>query len=107
MNFTTFNRLGFSAPVTNYNRINEWPLQFLRTGNYRRSYGYLHGRTADGSWWSATAGSATHGRSLATWTGSVYAQNNDFRGYGFALRCVVSIRLILLISAWITLPDAQ
>ena len=65
----------------------EWPLQFLRTGYYHRSYGYL-ARTADGSWWSATAGSATHGRYLFTWTGYVNAQNNVFRGNGFALRCV-------------------
>ena len=107
MNFTTFNRLGFSAPVTNYNRINEWPLQFLRTGLYHRSYGYLYERTTDGIWWSGTAESATYGRYLATGTGYVGAQDNYFRGVGFALRCGVSIRLILLISAWITLPDAQ
>ncbi len=75
------------ASVANYNRINEWPLQFLRTGLYYRSYGYLNGRTTDGNWWSGTAGSATYGRHLATWTGTVYAQGNHFRGNGFALRC--------------------
>ncbi len=107
MNFTTFNRLGFSASVANYNRLNEWPLQFLRTGYYAPSYGYLYERTTHGHWWSGTAGSATYGRHLYTWTGGVYAQNNYFRGLGFALRWVVSIRLILLISAWITLPGAQ
>ena len=76
------------ASTPNYNRINEWPLQFLRTGDYRRSYGYLNVRTADGLWWSGAAGSATGGRSLYTWTGNVDAQDNYFRGYGFALRCV-------------------
>ena len=76
------------ANTPNYNRINEWPLQFLRTGVYRRSYGYLHARTANGVWWSGTAGSATNGRLLTTWTGNVNAQGNHFRGYGFALRCV-------------------
>ena len=107
VNFTTFNRLGFSASVANYKRLSEWPLQFLRTGSYNRSYGSLLARTPDGHWWSDTAGSATTGRYLRTWTGDVRAQSNAFRGLGFALRWVVSIRLILLISAWITLPDAQ
>ena len=60
---------------------------FLRTGHYARSYGNLAARTTDGNWWSATAGSATHGRYLGTWTGYVYAQNNYSRGLGLALRC--------------------
>ena len=77
------------ASTPNYNRINEWPLQFLRTGYYDLSYGYLHARTTDGLWWSATAGSATYGRNLGTHTGGVNAQSNYFRGSGFALRCVV------------------
>ena len=64
-----------------------WLLQFLRTGRYGRSYGDLYARTSNGYWWSATAGSATNGRSLGTYTGYVNAQNNLFRGYGFALRC--------------------
>ena len=76
------------ASTPNYNRINEWPLQFLRTGFYARSYGNLAARTVDGHWWSDTAGSATLGRRLATWIGNVDAQRNTFRGYGFALRCV-------------------
>ena len=76
------------ASTPNYNRINEWPLQFLRPGYYYRSYGYLHARTAGGSWWSGAAGSAPYGRRLNTWAGNVYAQGNYFRGYGFALRCV-------------------
>ena len=76
------------ASTPNYNRINEWPLQFLRTGRYHRSYGYLNVRTTYGTWWSGTAGSATHGRYLSTWTGNVGAQYNYFRGSGFALRCV-------------------
>ena len=69
-----------------------WPLQFLRTGIYHRSHGYLHVRTSLGYWWSGTAGSATNGHSLDTWTGIVAAQNNNFRGFGFALRGVAQIR---------------
>lgn len=49
------------ASVANFNRLNEWPLQFLRTGNYYRSYGYPDGRTWNGNWWLFTAGSATDG----------------------------------------------
>ncbi len=75
------------ASVANYNRINEWPLQFLRTGYYHRSYGYLTARTVNGIWWSSTAGSATYGRRLNTWTGNVHAQTNSFRGAGFAPCC--------------------
>ena len=74
----------------NYNRINAWPLQFLRTGAYDRSYGYLNVRTTAGFWWSNTAGSATYGRALNTWSGNVYAQNYSFRGSGFALRGVAN-----------------
>ena len=82
------NGMLFSASTPNYNRINAWPLQFLRTGAYDRSYGYLNVRTTAGFWWSGTAGSATDGRHLGSNTGYVYAQANNFRGYGFALRCV-------------------
>ena len=71
--------------------FNSWPLQFLRTGLYHRSYGALDGRTTGGFWWSGTAGSAAHGRDLYTWAGNVHAQNNHFRGLGFALRCVECI----------------
>ena len=68
--------------------FNYWPLQFLRTGLYGRSYGYLGGRTTHGYWWSSTAGSATTGRGLGTLTGYVGAHDNNIRGHGFALRCL-------------------
>ncbi len=67
--------------------FNYWPLQFLCTGYYNRSYGYLDGRTMIGDWWSSVAGSATYGRHLSTWIGNVDTQRNNIRGYGFALRC--------------------
>ena len=100
---------GFSKSAhysPNYNRINEWPLQFLRTGYYDRSYGHLASRTTAGFWWSATAGSATYGRYLGTWTGNVVAQYNTFRGAGFALRCtgrlfdVVAEVVLIFVSSW-------
>ena len=86
--FCSMNGMLYPASTPNYNRINAWPLQFLRTGLYRRSAGYLDGRTTNGFWWSGTAGSATNGRYLSTWAGYVNAQGNSFRGHGFALRCV-------------------
>ena len=72
-----------------YNKINNWPLNFLRTGYYYRSGGYISGRVAGGVWWSTTAGSATLGHLLSTYPTSVFPQNNYYRGYGFAVRCVV------------------
>ena len=84
----------FPASTPNYNRINAWPLQFLRTDLYHRSYGYLASRTVDGRWWSATAGSATLGRHLGTYTGYVYAQNYNWRGNGFALRCTATCNAV-------------
>ena len=45
----------------------------------------------DGAWWSGTAGSATDGRNLATYASNVDAQDNPFRGFGIALRCVIQI----------------
>ena len=86
--FCSMNGMLYPASTLNYNRINEWPLQFLRTGYYRRSFGYLNGRTTEGAWWSGTVGSATHGCYLRTWPSHVDTQANYFRGLGFALRCV-------------------
>ncbi len=64
-------------------------LNFLRTGYYYRSYGGVYARVADGSWWSTTAGSATHGHYLSTYPTNVLPQRNYYRGYGLAVRCVV------------------
>ena len=61
---------------------------FLRTGYYDRSYGYIVERVAGGYWWSPTAGSATNGHYLVTSPTHVVPQNNVYRGLGFAVRCV-------------------
>ena len=74
--------------IPNFNRLNEWPLQFMRTGHYIRSHGYLLSRRIDGYWWSSVASSATNGRHLGSSTGTVHALGNSFRGYGFSIRCV-------------------
>ena len=62
---------------------------FLRTGHFSRSYGYIYDRVTDGGWWSTTAGSATFGHYLRTYPTNVDPQGNYYRGYGFAVRCVV------------------
>ena len=64
-------------------------LNFLRTGYYSRSYGNIVERVANGYWWSFAAGSDVNGHLLGTLPTYVYLQNNNYRGYGFAVRCVV------------------
>ncbi len=61
----------------------------LRTGYHSRSNGYIYARVSIGYWWSTTAGSTTHGHFLGTYPTGVYPQGNHYRGYGFAVRCVV------------------
>ena len=61
----------------------------LRTGYYYRSNDVINARVTSGSWWSTTAGSATVGHFLYTYPTNVYPQGNYYRGYGFAVRCVV------------------
>lgn len=77
-------------------RIWEWNyfesveyLSFLRTGGYYRSGGNVNYRTTGGYWWSATSGSAAIGRYLFTYPTFVDPQYGSYRGYGFAIRCVV------------------
>lgn len=62
---------------------------FLRTGYYFHSYGNIDVRVTYGLWWSTTAGSATGGHYLVTHPTYVVPQDNYYRGYGFAVRCVV------------------
>ena len=71
-----------------YNKINNWPLNFLRTGFYRRSEGLLFSRLSDAYWWSNTSPSMIYGYSLGTFTTSVNASASANRGAGFAIRCV-------------------
>lgn len=65
------------------------PLNFLRTGAYDRSNGYINVRVTLGNWWSFAAGSDVRGRDLDTYPTNVHPQNNDSRGHGFAVRFVV------------------
>ena len=78
----------FGASVPNYNRLNVWPRQFLRTGFYDLT-GFIRIRTGNGDWWSGTASSATLGHYLASYVGEIFSQGRHFSGHGYALRGVV------------------
>lgn len=87
----------YGLPTTNTadvpakaNQLANFPLNFLRAGYYTRSYGYINARTTGGYWWSSTASSATYGHHLDSWAGTVCAQYSNFRGVGFAVRCVAA-----------------
>jgi len=69
--------------------MREETLNFLRTGLYSRSNGYIYYRVTNGLWWSFASGSATGGHDLGTGPTYVLPQRNYYRGHGFAVRCVV------------------
>jgi len=98
--FDNLIRLYYGADWTNganntslYNFLNGAPLDFWRAGFYYRSNGTVFNRTTDGYWWSRNASSTTNANYLPTGissnTGYVSAQDSDYRGYGFSIRCVV------------------
>jgi len=62
---------------------------FLRTGSYSRSEGYINNRVAVGYWWLVINHSSTHNYGLVTGSTYILPQNNYFHGLGFAVRCVV------------------
>ncbi len=70
------------------NQLANFPLNFLRTGDYYYSDGKMYSRTAAGYWWSATRSSATDANRLYTNTSYVGPQYSGNRGNGYALRCV-------------------
>lgn len=75
-----------------YNKINNWPLNFLRTGYYYYGDGYSGNRLAYGAWWSSI-NSPEGIYHLSTVTGIVHPQDYyGYRGMGFAIRCVVRER---------------
>ncbi len=61
----------------------------LRTGYYLRSNGIIDVRVTGGDWWSTTAGSDVNGHYLHTSPAGVDPLTNNYRGFGFAVRCVV------------------
>ena len=77
-------RMGVKA-----SKLSQKSLNFLRTGYYGRSNGYIYTRITNGGWWSFTAGSTTHGHNVGTHPTNVDLQDSSYRGFGIAVRCVV------------------
>lgn len=78
------------------NRVNSWPLDFMRTGDYTSgsSGGYIGHRTTMGLYHSSASSdyppSNRYTYSLLTGSGTVNPQEYDnLRGQGIAIRCVV------------------
>jgi len=65
------------------------PVGLLRTGYYVRSEGTIGSRVASGTWWSTTSDSVAFSHYLRTHSAYVYPQYSNYRGFGFAVRCVV------------------
>ena len=65
------------------------PLNFLRTGDYVHSHGYVNTRIVFGLWWSAVASQNSNSYSIYSYPTGVDYHNNASRGFGFAVRCVV------------------
>ncbi|MBR2709692.1 hypothetical protein IKE72_01275 [Candidatus Saccharibacteria bacterium] len=77
-----------SALTIQQNLMRSNPLDFVVSGVYNRSYGTIYGRTTEGPFWSGTAVSATSARHLTSHSTGFSPQHADYRGFGFAVRCV-------------------
>ncbi len=87
-------RCVLSLPTTNTdnvaakaNQLANFPLNFLRTGFYFDD-GKTYHRTINGYWWSAT-GTVDRARNLGAKVSDVFPYDGNYRGSGFALRCVI------------------
>lgn len=73
--------------ATNANKLTNFPLNFLRTGNYAYDSGKVFGRTYGGSFWSGARSSSANAYLMNTDT-TIVPQDSINRGYGLAIRCV-------------------
>ena len=64
------------------------PLGFIRGGYYYWSYGNLYSRRSSGLYWSSRVASGTNSRYLLFYGSFLGPRNSNYRGYGFAVRCV-------------------
>ena len=70
------------------NAMRRSPLSLPFTGYVYYSNGTIGTVGGGGYWWSSTAYSAAYARALAFVSGYFLPQSNDYKGYGFAVRCV-------------------
>ena len=62
---------------------------FLRTGMYNWVNGVISYRSSGGYWWSNIANVNSFSSRLLTDQTNVIPQSSHYRGYGFAIRCVI------------------
>ena len=67
-----------------------FPLSFSRSGSYAWLSGGLNNRGYNGYYWSAASGSDTNSYNLSFNSSALNPRNNNYKGYGFAVRCVAS-----------------
>ena len=66
-------------------------LNFMRTGNYLLSSGYIIKRVTDGYWWTNTTRSSTNVFLLNAGSTHALPSHGDARGWGFAIRCTIRV----------------
>ena len=64
------------------------PLSLPFSGNYNYNSGAVNNVGNEGNWWSSTATSASKANNLNENSGNFNPQNNNYKGYGFTVRCV-------------------
>ena len=63
-------------------------MSFIRSGAYGGVNGYLNLRRSYGYYWSSRATSGTGANYLGFYGSSIYPRSGNYRGNGFAVRCV-------------------
>ena len=66
-------------------------LNFMRTGDYSCLTGNIFARITNNYLWSSTSHSDTYGMRLGASQTNATPQANDFRGFGFAIRCTIRV----------------
>ena len=82
---TTYNITNNSTGST---KLRQSPLAFVYAGYYDYRSGSLGNVGSYGDYWSRTALSGSSAYDLFFLSSGVFPQYDDYRGFGFALRCV-------------------
>ena len=64
-------------------------LLFIRSGNYNYSSGGINNRSSNGNYWQSRVNSETNARNLNFNSTNLNPQNNNNKGNGFTVRCLV------------------
>ena len=89
----TYGFISSQGPQTD-NRINnllhQFPFSLPYGGNVARTSGGWSSRSTGGYFWSEGANSGSFARRLAFYGAGVGPESNDYKTYGFPVRCVAS-----------------